>query len=73
METGKEDNQELEHRNHSLEKELKKAGPRLLDLGKWHRGSDARGSRELMSQIVTKQGRFHMTNTYYSYMLDSTL
>jgi len=27
-------------------------------------GTDARGRRELMSQIVTKQGIFYMTNSY---------
>ena len=57
-------NQELEHRNHELRKEFRKAGRRLLNLGNYHRETDARGRRDLMSQIVTKQGRFQMTNTY---------
>jgi len=66
MDTKRRVNEELEHRNHDLRKELRRAGQRLLDLGVLHRGTDARGRRELMSQIVTKQGRFHMTHTYES-------
>jgi len=34
MDTRKRANEELEHRNHSLRKELRRAGQRLLDLGK---------------------------------------
>ena len=34
METKRRANEELEHRNHSLRKELRRAGQRLLDLGK---------------------------------------
>jgi len=34
MDTKRRANEELEHRNHSLRKELKRAGQRLLDLGK---------------------------------------
>ena len=33
MDTKKRANEELEHRNHSLRKELRRAGQRLLDLG----------------------------------------
>jgi len=33
MDAKKRANKELEHRNHSLRKELRKAGQRLLDLG----------------------------------------
>jgi len=33
MDTKKRANKELEHRNHSLRKELRRAGQRLLDLG----------------------------------------
>jgi len=35
-----------------------------LNLESQLEGSRARGRRELMSQIVTKQGRFHMTSSY---------
>jgi len=35
-----------------------------VEFGSKLEGSRARGRRELMSQIVTKQGRFHMTNSY---------
>jgi len=74
MDTKRRANEKLEHRNHSLRKELRRAGQRLLDLGKLHRRTDARGRRELMSQIVTKQGRFYMTHTSESEgMLDFTL
>jgi len=66
MDTKRRANKERKHRNHSLRKELRKAGQRLLDLGKSHHGTNAKGRRELMSQIVTKQGRFHMTHTYES-------
>jgi len=34
MDTKRQANEELEHRNHSLRKELRRAGQRLLDLGK---------------------------------------
>jgi len=64
MDTTRRANEEFEHRNHTLRKELSRAGQRLLYLGKKYRGTDVRGRRELMAHIVTKQGRFHMTNTY---------
>jgi len=64
MDTIKGANEELESRNYSVRKELIRAGQRLLDLGNWHCETNARGRRELLSQIVTKQGRFHMTNIY---------
>jgi len=64
VDEGRKGNRELKDRNQEFRKELRRAGRKLLDLGNYHRGTDTKGRRELMSQIVTKQGRFHMTNTY---------
>ena len=64
MDTKRRANKEFERRNHTLQKELRRVRQRLLHLGKKYGGTAARGRRELMSHIVTKQGRFHMTNTY---------
>jgi len=44
MDTKNRGKEELEHRNYSLRKKLRRAGQKLVDLGTDHRGTDTRGS-----------------------------